>query len=132
MLKDLRVDINKNTKIDKAVLEVRIDASAGRGIAVRQGAGGSRHSATPTSWVQKLTEDGKVKITKILEPRNWQISESNSLVLERCHCHFREGRSGIALRAGVQEITRSHPDVFTFDDARELYTQSETDVEFGQ
>ena len=35
--KDLGVDISKNTKIDRAVLEVRVDASAGRGIAVRLG-----------------------------------------------------------------------------------------------
>ena len=48
MLKDLEVDINKNTKIDKAVLEVRIDTSAGRGIAVRRGAGRIRHIGTPT------------------------------------------------------------------------------------
>ena len=61
MLKDLGVDISKNTQIDKAVLEVRIDASAGRGIAARRGAGRIRHTATPTFWVQKLTQDGKVK-----------------------------------------------------------------------
>ena len=35
MLKDLGVDISKNTRIARAVLEVRIDASAGRGIAAR-------------------------------------------------------------------------------------------------
>ena len=34
MLKDLGVDISKNTKIDKTVLEVRVGASAGRGIIV--------------------------------------------------------------------------------------------------
>ena len=31
MLKNLGVDISKATKIDQTVLEVRIDASAGRG-----------------------------------------------------------------------------------------------------
>ena len=55
LLKDLGVDINKNTNIDKAVLEVRVDASAGRGIAVRRGARRIRHSATPTLRVQMLT-----------------------------------------------------------------------------
>ena len=70
MLKDLGVDINKNTKIDKAVLEVRMDASAGRGIAVRRGAGRIRHIATPTLRVQKLTQDGIVKIAKI-PGRSW-------------------------------------------------------------
>ena len=38
---------------------------------------------------------------------------------ERCHCYVREGRSGIALRAGLQKITRPHPEVATFDDACE-------------
>ena len=40
MLEDLGVYISKNTKIDKAALEVRVDASAGRSTAVRRGAGG--------------------------------------------------------------------------------------------
>ena len=75
MLKDLGVDISENTKIDKAILEVRVDASAGRGIAVRRRAGRIRHIATPTLRVQPLTQDGIVKITKnpwSLEPsRPW-------------------------------------------------------------
>ena len=62
MLKDLGVDISKNTKIDTAVLEVRVDASAGRSTAVRRGAGRVRHMATLTLLVQKLTRDGKVQI----------------------------------------------------------------------
>ena len=70
MLTDLGVDISKNTKIDDAALEVRIDASAGRGIAVQRGAGRIRHIAAPTLWVQNLTQDGKVKITKILGVSN--------------------------------------------------------------
>ena len=36
MLKDLGVEIGKHTQIDQAVLEVRIDAFAGSGIAVRR------------------------------------------------------------------------------------------------
>ena len=62
MLKDLGVDISKNTKIERAALEVRVDASTGRGIAV---GGRIRHFATPTLWAQELTQDGIVKITKI-------------------------------------------------------------------
>ena len=38
MLKDQGVDISKNTYIDEAGLEVRIDASAGRDTAVQRGA----------------------------------------------------------------------------------------------
>ena len=62
MLKDLGVDISKNTKIDKAVLEVGVGACAGRGTAVRRGAGRIRHIATPTLRAQKLTQDDNVKM----------------------------------------------------------------------
>ena len=62
--------ISKNIKNDKAALEVRVDASAGRGIAVRRGARRIRHTATPTLRVQKLTQDGIVKITKLPEISN--------------------------------------------------------------
>ena len=51
--KDSGVDVSKITKIDKAVLEMRVDASAGQGIAVRRGAGRIRHIAAPTLWVIK-------------------------------------------------------------------------------
>ena len=36
MLEESGVDICKNTKVDKAALGVRVDASAGRGMAVRR------------------------------------------------------------------------------------------------
>ena len=58
MPKDLGVDISKKTKIDQAVLEVRIDASIG--IAARRGAGRIRHIATSTLWEPKLTQDGNI------------------------------------------------------------------------
>ena len=138
MLRDLGVDISKNTQIAKAVPEVRIDASAGRGTAARRGAGRIRHITTPTFWVQKLTQDGKVKITTIFGESNPADLRTKHLdggsifrALEKCHCHVREGRSGLALRAEEQEITRQHPDVFTLDTGG-LHTQSQTDLEFGQ
>ena len=136
MLEDLGVDISKNTKIDKAVLEVRIDASAGRGIAVRRGAGRIRHTATPTLRVQKLTQDGKVKITNIPGISNPADLGTKHLdggsirrALERCHCYIRERKSGIALRAEVQGLTRPHLEVFSVDDACEVDTQSDTEME---
>ena len=106
MLKDLGVNISKNTKIDQA--EVRTGASAGRGKAVQRGAWRIRHIATPTLWVQKLTQDSRVKITKILGASNLadlgtRHFDGGSIrrALERCHCYVRQGRSGIALRAEV-------------------------------
>ena len=134
MLKDLGV--GKNTKIYQAAHEVRIDASARRGIAVRRGAGRIRHIATPTLWVQKVTQEGKVNITKIpgvSTPADLGTKHldggSIRRALERCHCYIREGSSGIALRAEVQEITRPHPEVFPVDDAcKRIDTQSETEM----
>ena len=52
--------------------------------------------------------------------------------LERCHCYIREGRAGVALRAEVQEITKSHPEVFAVDNACEVDTQSEMEMESEQ
>ena len=131
MLTDLGVDISKITKIVKAVLEVRVNASARRDIAVPRGAGIIRHIAAPTMWAHNLTEDGKVKITKAPRISNLAdlgtkhlAGETIRRVLERCHCYICEGRAGIALRAEVQEITRSHPEVFTVDNACEVDTQS--------
>ena len=136
--KILGVDIRKNTKIDNAVSEVRVGASTGRGIAVRREAGRIRHVATPTVWVQKLTQDGIVKITKIPGVSNADLGtkhlDGGSLprTLERCHCYIHEGRAGIVLRAEVQEITKSHPEVFTVDNACEVDTQSGMEMESEQ
>ena len=92
-----------------------------------------------TLWVHKLTQDGRVKITKIPGVSNPADLETKHLdggsirrALERWHCYIREGRSGIALRTEVQEITRPHPEVLLVDNAREVHTQSETEMEPGQ
>ena len=116
MLKDLGVDISIITMIDKAVLEVRVDASAGRGIAVPRGAGRIRHIATPTLWVENLTQDVIIKITMVpgaSNPTEHLDGRSIRRALERCQCYIREGRAGIALRAEVREITISHPEIYS-------------------
>ena len=82
-------------------------------------------------------QDGKVKITTIFGESSLANLRTKHLdggsilrALEKCHCHVREGRSGLALRAEEQEITRQHPEVFTLDSGG-LQTQRETDLEFG-
>ena len=60
MLRDLGVKLTGD-----ATVEVKVDATAGRGVAMRRSAGRIRHIATPTLWVQKLVQDGKVKVSKI-------------------------------------------------------------------
>ena len=81
----------------------------------------------------KLTQHGKVKITKISNPADLATKHldggSIRRALERCHCYIREGSAGIALRAEAQEITRSHPEVFTVDNACEV---AETEMESEQ
>ena len=84
----------------------------------------------------RSSQEGKVKITQIPGVSNPADLGTKHLddgsirrALERCHCYVREVRSGVALRADVQEITRPHPKVITFDDAGELETQSETEME---
>ena len=125
--------------VDEAVLEVRVDASAGRGMAVRRGAGRLRHIATPTSWVQKAHgrrhrqnhENPGVSNPADLGTKHLD-GGSIRRALERCHCQIRAGRAGIVLRPEVQELAISHPDVFAVDNACEVDSQSETEMESGQ
>ena len=106
MLKDLGVDIRKNTESDKAVLEVRTDASAGRGIAV-QG--------------------------KSLEYRTWQILEPNTLTEDQFEEHSR-GVTVTVVNQGLEQscgqncekFARPHPEEIPVCDSYEVDTQSET------
>ena len=106
MLKDVGVDLTNNNKFEQPAVEIRVDATAGRGIALRRGAGRIRHIATPTLWVQKLTQDNKVKIVKIAGTANpadlgtkHLNHEAIEQCLEKCRCFFRSGRSELALKA---------------------------------
>ena len=92
-----------------------------------------RFIATPTLWVQKLTQDGKAHITKIPGASKWADlgtkhlnGESIRRAFEKSHCYVREGRSGIALTAEVQEITRRHPEVFSMMQVNLTRSQKET------
>ena len=105
MLRDLGVKLTGD-----ATVEVKVDATAGRGVAMRRGAGRIRHIATPTLWVQKMVQDGKVKVSKI--PGNTNPADLGSKHLDaasiqkhlaRCKFAFRAGRSDIALRAEIQD-----------------------------
>ena len=69
---------------------------------------------------------------QIFEPNEHLDGGLSRRALERCQCFIREGMAGIALRAEVQEITRTHREVFTVDSACEADTQPETEMEFGQ
>ena len=45
--------------------EIMLDATAGRAIAMRRGAGRIRHIATPTLWLQRLVINGDIKMTRV-------------------------------------------------------------------
>ena len=63
LLKDMGVDMTEP-------LDLRLDASAGIGVAQRRGAGRIRHIATPTLWLQKAVSEGKVKVGKVAGTEN--------------------------------------------------------------
>ena len=137
MLEDLGVDISKNAQIDKAVLGVRIDASAGRGIAVWRGAGKIRHIATPTLRVRQLTQGRQSQNhKKSLEYRTRQILRPNTLTADQFEGRWR-GVTVMFVKEGNRVAGRSarnhetHPDVCPVDDACEIDTQSTTDMESG-
>ena len=51
--------------VDCLSLEIKLDATAGRAIAMRRGDGRMRHIANPTQWLQRLVINGDVKTTRV-------------------------------------------------------------------
>ena len=51
--------------VDSPSLEIKLDATAGRAIAMRRGSGRIRHIATPTLWLQRLVINGNIKMTRV-------------------------------------------------------------------
>ena len=51
--------------IDGPSLEIKLDATAGRAIAMRRDAGRIRQIATPTLWWQRLVINGDIKMTRV-------------------------------------------------------------------
>ena len=51
--------------VDSPSFEIMLDATAGRAIAMRRGAGRIRHIATPTLWLQRLVINGDIKMTRV-------------------------------------------------------------------
>ena len=103
MLRDLGVEL-----IGDAAIEVEVDATAGRRVTMRRGAGRIRHIATPPLCVQKLVQDGKIKIPKVHGDNPADLGSKHldavsiQKCLTRCKFAFRAGRFDIALRAEIQ------------------------------
>ena len=85
---------------DSPGLEVKLDAAAGRVIAMRRGAGHIRHIATPTLWLQRLVINGDIQMTRVGGNDNCAHLGTKHLDyqtmirhLKFCGIRFAEGRS---------------------------------------
>ena len=86
--------------VDSPSLEIKLDATAGRAIAMRRGAGRIRHIATPTLWLQRLVINGDIKMTRVGGNDNCADLGTKLLDyqtmnrhLKFCGMRFAEGRS---------------------------------------
>ena len=68
--------------VDSPSLEIKLDATAGRAIAMRRGAGRARHIATLTLCLQRLVINGDIKMTRV-------GGSDNCAVLGKKHLDYR-------------------------------------------
>ena len=84
--------------------KIKLDATAGRAIAMRRGAGRIRHIATTTLWLQRLVINGDIKKTRVGGNDNCDLAtkhldyQTMCRHLKFCGMRFAEGRSRIALQ----------------------------------
>ena len=84
-------------------LEIKLDATAVRAIAMRRGAGRVRHIATPTLWLQRLVMNGDIRMTRVggndncadLGTKHLDHQTMNKH-MKFCSMRFAEDRSKIA------------------------------------
>ena len=69
--------------VDSLSLEIKLDATAGRAIAMRRGAGRIKHIATPTLWLQRLVINGDIKMTRVGGNDNCADLETKHLDYQR-------------------------------------------------
>ena len=102
MLQQQRVEVKakgSGDDVDSPSLEIKLDAKAGRAIAMRRGAGRIRHIATPTLWLQRLVINGDIKMTRVggSDLGTKHVDCRNMIRhLKFCAMRFAEGRSRIA------------------------------------
>ena len=101
LLRDMGVSI------EKPVL-LRMDATAGIGVASRQGAGCIRHICTPSLWLQGAVRDDRVRMRKVPGPENCADVGKKHVdaatlkkTLKACGFVMLAGRSSMALKAAV-------------------------------
>ena len=83
--------------VDSLSPEIKLDATAGRAIAMRRGAGRIKHIATPTLWLQRLVINGDIKKTRVGGNDNCAVLGTKHLDYQTMSgMRFAEGRSRIA------------------------------------
>ena len=102
LVKDMGVDIQE-------ALDLKLDATAGIGVAQRRGAGRIRHIATPTLWLQKAVSEGKVKVSKVAGKENpadlgtkYLGRQEIEKIWKQCGFYLATGDSKIALKAALR------------------------------
>ena len=115
MMEDLGLAFSEPTEVrvrktDNPKLEIKADATAGIGVAMRRGAGRIRHIATPTLWLQKLIQDQVIKISKVPGALNradlgTKHLDHSTIVkhMTGCRMRFVSGTSSMALKAQIAE-----------------------------
>ena len=90
----------------KLLPRMRYDATAGAGIAGRRGVGKIRHLHTPSLWIQKVVQDRRAELKKVVGAMNVSDIGTKHLdskrlwfLLESIGLRSRDGRSKIALRS---------------------------------
>ena len=92
----------------KKDLIIETDATAGRGMALRLGAGRVRHLHTQYLWVQGVFHEKRARLDKV--PGNHNTAdmmtkhlngEMIDFFLDRCGFVIMEGRSKLSLKAAV-------------------------------
>ena len=89
--------------VDSPSHEMKLDATAGRAIAMRRGGGHIRHIASPTLWLQRLVINDDIKMTRVGGNDNYADLGTQHLDYQTLNKHlkvfgmrFAEGRSRIA------------------------------------
>ena len=118
MLKVLAVDPSEHSNIVPRYWKPELMRPMVKALQSRRGAGRIRHIATPTLRISKLTQDGKVNITKVPVLRTEPILEPNTLMearFKKCwsSAMVTFGKVDLVLRC-VQKCKKSRANILVF------------------
>ena len=89
-------------------VELLCDATAGKGMAERRGVGRVRHLHTPLLWIQRVVQEGRVRVRKVDGKSNVADMGTKHVegvlvnrFLEAMSFHEKGGQSRLALKASL-------------------------------